>query len=283
MFLQGILSQCAKGHLSAQLLSLAELDQHVSLLLRKRAFRGLEVALSNLNMFYTEKLTQCAIDGSSLHFWIKIPLKTLERNCKIVSYIPLPFIWQSAICRIFPEDTDVLAAVSEKQVVPFHGLTRKHCLENSVCQIPRVDTSFSAQGKCLGAILAKRTVAELADSCSLHCNKAHQPEVVQTAPDQFIVASPPNHTVTVHCGIKETTPNRLNSGAFRFHLPGNCSVRINGQLTISERRIMPSMAAADYKVEIVLPAMWTEHLGFELDMLHNLDSSPVFENESFNE
>jgi len=38
---------------------------------------------------------------------------------------------------------------------------------------------------------------------------------------------------------------------------------------------MHALAATSHLVEIVLPASWTNHLDFEVDLLHELDSAPV--------
>ena len=81
----------------------------------------MELAASNFEIFYSQKLVTCKILPELIKIYVKIPLKTVGSNWKIIEFRPIPFAWQQSICRIFDRSDGVIAAVSENHLVPLTG------------------------------------------------------------------------------------------------------------------------------------------------------------------
>ena len=270
------LSECSKGYLSQFLLSKDALDQQVSAMLRQESFKGLKYSLNGTNLIYSDKLAHCTVSNNSLNIWVKIPLTRGNRSWKIIRFIPIPFTWKTSVCSLFPQGIEMLAAVSVDQIFLFEGVEKEHCLENPICLIPRVNAVFSEAGQCISAVKSKVTVADAVPYCQFHCYPSSTPKIIQVAPDQFILSAPSNLSVEVQCNTKIVEHNSIGFGAYRFVIPGNCSLEIGSRTAIAQREVMPSYAASGHAAEFLVPAFWTTHLGAELDNLQNLDTSPKF-------
>jgi len=206
LILQSVIDTCSKGYLSQQLITQEELQTKIKALLMKPAFEGLETAVEDLSLYYTERLTHCTVTEADINVWIKIPLRSAGKTWKISSFRPIPFAWRGSLCKLFSDTDQLIAAVgvsNNDNIIPFVGPEREHCLKNAICQIPRIDFSFSTEGRCLSALFKKRTVAEAAPFCQFHCTQTTVAEILRISPDEFIVATPRNESIVVRCGKKE--------------------------------------------------------------------------------
>ena len=270
------LVQCSKGYLSPFLIPEEVLSNQISTILRKDSFKGLKYVLNGTNLIYSEKLAHCAIANNSLNIWVKVPLGKVDSVWKITKFIPIPFSWKSSVCTLFQPGTEIIAAVSAGEVFIFEGLEKEHCRQSPICLIPRVNSVFSTEGQCISAIKSKLTVADAVPHCNFHCSPATTPVVIQVATDQFIVSAPTDIKLQVQCNGKIIEHSSIGFGAYRFTIPGNCTLEINNKVAISEREVVPTCTASVHLAEFLVPAFWTTHLGAELDTIQNLNSAPKF-------
>ena len=276
--LQEIFNSCQEGQLSTQLLPEDELEQQVALLLQKPSFREVQLAVENYQLLYSEKLTTCVMDESVINFWLKIPLKKFGTNWQIQRYSAIPFAYEDSLCTVFGEGDELLIATSERVMIPITGTAKRHCLANTICQVPRIDMSFTADGECVQALLEKSKISEVLPYCSFHCRHTDRPEILQLAPDQFVVATRQGTSIKTVCGRKETAQETLEYGSYKFWFPVNCTLQINGEVAVHEREIIAATAATTPRAEILLPAMWTVHLDIDVESLRDTSSGPLLAN-----
>ncbi|KAK3917068.1 Efem/EfeO family lipoprotein [Frankliniella fusca] len=273
------LSDCRRGVLSLEVVPVERLTEKIDQLMSLAPYRGFQLAVENVEQLYLEKLTTCQLTDEKLKVWLKIPLKTVNTEWKIISFWPIPFAWEETLCRLFQGTEPVLAATNKDVVVPLTGPELKHCKENNVCQVPRIEGSYTTVGQCLRDFYSGRTAAELAKSCPFHCKHSSTPEILQLAADQFIVASAGSHAISVRCGKFVTRQNSLGFGSFRFTVPGNCTLSIDNNVAVNKRVTMPRSASTVHGVEFVLPAVWTTRLNVELDSIRDFPNAPKFVND----
>ncbi len=279
MAIRATLSDCRRGVLSMEVVPVELLTEKIQKLMLLDPYRGYELAVENVEQLYLEQLTTCKLTGEKLKVWLKIPLKVMRSEWKIVSFWPIPFAWEGTLCRIFQGTEPVLAATNHESIIPLTGPELKHCHENNICQVPRVASTYTTVGECLRNFYSGRTAAELARSCPFHCRHTTVPAVLRLAADQFIVASAGSHSISIRCGKTITSQNSLGFGSFRLTIPGNCSLSIDGHTAVHSRVTMPRHAAEEHAVEFVLPAVWTTRLNVELDSIRDLHTAPKFVND----
>lgn len=267
---------CNKNLLSPEIVPVAVLDSKIQHLLNQTAYKNMELAVNNLELLYSSPVTYCKISTDKINFWVKIPLKRMHAQWKLMQFQPMPFAWDGKICRLFPENERLIVAISDDHFVPLEGILLQHCLDNYICQISRIDASYRRHSQCVKAVISKRTVRDLITECDFTCEASSHPQIIQLGPHHFMVATTQQSTLTLKCGRHEADHNTIGYGAHRFVIPGNCSLLIDGKIAVSERLTMPNNLEQERGAEFMLPALWTNSLQMELDSIRDLERATAF-------
>lgn len=276
--LENILAQCNQHLISPQLVDPQTLERHIAVMLQKPGYHGLELAVADVASLYMTKIAHCQQSPTEVRVFVRVPLRRVNNEYKIFRYHAIPFIWKNSICKVFDKPS-ILVAASKNEIIAFPEPEQNHCLKNHVCELPRANDMFTDNGICLQALLTERTVADAARHCNFHCRQTNTPEIIQLSTDEVLIANPSNSTIKVICGTAVTVQSNADHGVHKFTVPGNCSLSIHANKVFRERDVMPAKAPDTHTIELLLPALWTNHLHFDLDTLHDIKSSPTLTND----
>lgn len=240
----------------------------------------LVIPLNELSRYYKIPITDCSIADDKIIVHVKVPVKSIERDWKLLELLTTPFSWKGETCVVM-HDTMYLA-VSGDIMRPISGAGLHQCkpYHDKLCYLSRFASDVKYGPQCAFKMYTGATVNELNKHCTFRCHPSDAMLISEVNLDTYVITHIKNKTYTICNGKINYFPYSVyeKPGAVQLHLPCNCILYVNDKIMIPAR--FPCEESS-YSLNIthILPITWSNLKSFKFHPL-KLDHYPEYSNMS---
>ena len=230
-YYQDIISHCKNHQLPPIVVSKEILRKDLLGLQENVRQQGYELAIpvEKILSYYSTRIVQCHQSEFDLQFELKIPLKTLDSQWILYSYVPVHFKYNNEICLIHTDNMYIAANKNEVKSVAGNDL--KTCdISSGLCYLDTFEDSLDESPLCAKALFQKQTLDELNQKCNFRCEPLHNRTIIKkisqsvylltNVPEGLYLQSTINKQEKVKLSYTSTAP-----GAIKLKVPCNMEVR----------------------------------------------------------
>lgn len=162
---------------------------------------SLAIPINELSRYYKIAITDCTISSNKIIVHVKIPIKHVDRDWKLLELLTTPFAWNDETCVVM-HDTMYLA-VSNKIMRPISGVGLHQCkpYHDKLCFLPRFASDVKYGPLCAFKMYNGATVNELNKHCSFRCHSSNSMVISEVKEDTYVLTHLKNKTL-IQCEDK---------------------------------------------------------------------------------